>query len=147
MPLVSVIIPTRNRARFLAGAVKSVLEQSYNDFEIIVVDDCSSDDTTALMESFRGSGIRYFRHDRRLGGASARNTGIHQSTGEYIAFLDDDDEWYPEKLGRQMSTILASPPDVGGVYTGYFIVDRNDGQMCGRSVRCSGGVSWGEGSG
>lgn len=134
MPLVSVIIPTHNRARFLAGAVKSVLGQSYKDFEIVVVDDCSNDDTTALMESFRGSEIRYLRHDRQRGGAAARNTGIHHSRGEYVAFLDDDDEWYPEKLDRQMSTLLASPPDVGGVYTGYFIVDRSDGQIRGQRV-------------
>ena len=129
MPLVSVIIPTHNRARFLAGAVKSVLEQSYQDFEIIVVDDCSSDHTAAMMESLGRPEIRYLRHDRQLGGAAARNTGIHHSTGEYVAFLDDDDEWYPEKLGRQMSMMLASPADVGGIYTGYFIVDRSNGQM------------------
>ena len=128
---IAVVVPCFNEETQVLGVLETM-----PDFVdcVIVVDDCSSDDTTALMESFRGSGIRYFRHDRRLGGASARNTGIHQSTGEYIAFLDDDDEWYPEKLGRQMSTMLASPPDVGGVYTGYFIVDRNDGQIRGQMV-------------
>ena len=134
MPLVSVIIPTHNRAGFLAGAVNSVLAQSFNDLEIVVVDDCSGDDTPALMESFRRPGIRYLRHDRQRGGAAARNTGIHHSTGEYVAFLDDDDEWYPEKLDRQVSTLLASPADVGGIYTGYFIVDRSDNQIRGQMV-------------
>jgi glycosyltransferase involved in cell wall biosynthesis len=134
MPQVSVIIPTYNRAGFLGGAIKSVLDQSFKDLEIIVVDDCSGDNTTALMETLRRAEIRYLRHDRRLGSAAARNTGIHHSRGEYVAFLDDDDEWYPEKLGRQMSALLASPPDVGGIYTGYFVVDRNDGQVRGQIV-------------
>ena len=134
MPLVSVIIPTHNRARLLVGAVNSVLAQSYKDFEIVVVDDCSSDDTTVAMESFHDAAVRYLRHDRQLGGAAARNTGIHQSNGEYVAFLDDDDEWYPEKLGRQVSALLSSPPTVGGIYTGYFIVDRSDGGIRGQMV-------------
>ena len=134
MAQVSIIIPTYNRAAFLDGAIKSVLDQSFKDLEIIVVDDCSSDNTTALMETLRRPEIRYLRHDRQVGGAAARNTGIHHSTGEYVAFLDDDDEWYPEKLGRQMSMMLASPPDVGGIYTGYFIVDRSDGQIRGQMV-------------
>ena len=134
MPLVSVIIPTHNRAHFLAGAINSVLDQSFKDLEIIVVDDCSTDDTGAVMESFSRGQIRYFRHDSERGGAAARNTGIHQSAGEYVAFLDDDDEWYPEKLGRQVSTLLASPAEVGGVYTGYFMVDRSDGQIRGQMV-------------
>jgi glycosyltransferase involved in cell wall biosynthesis len=134
MPLVSVIIPTYNRARLVAGAVRSVLQQSYNDFEIIVVDDCGTDTTPAVIADFREPAIRYFRHDRRLGGAAARNTGIHHSTGEYIAFLDDDDEWYPEKLDRQVSAMLASSPAVGAVYTGYFVVDRSGGRERGQVV-------------
>lgn len=134
MAQVSVVIPTYNRARFLSGALKSVLAQSFKDLEILVVDDCSSDDTAAVVESFGGAEIRYLRHDRRRGGAAARNTGILESGGEYIAFLDDDDEWYPEKLARQMNAMLASPAKVGGVYTGYFIVDRGDGRIRGQIV-------------
>lgn len=134
MAQVSVIIPTYNRARFLGGAIRSVLAQSFKDFEIIVVDDCGSDNTKSVIESFADAGVRYIRHDRQRGGAAARNTGINASLGEYIAFLDDDDEWYPEKLGRQVSAMLASPPEVGGIYTGYFIVDRDDGQIRGQIV-------------
>jgi glycosyltransferase involved in cell wall biosynthesis len=129
MAQVSVIIPTYNRAQFLAGAVQSVLTQSFKDLEIIVVDDGGSDAAEAVVKGFPDAPIRYLRHARRQGGAAARNTGIQESSGEYVAFLDDDDEWYPEKLARQMHTILASPPEVGGVYTGYFIVDRADGKI------------------
>ena len=134
MALVSVIIPTYNRANFLGGAIKSVLDQSFKNLEIIVVDDCSSDNNRALIETLGRAEIRYLRHARQLGGAAARNTGIHHSRGEYVAFLDDDDEWYPEKLSRQMHALLSSPPDVGGIYTGYFIVNRSDGQIRGQIV-------------
>lgn len=134
MAQVSVIIPTYNRARFLGGAIRSVLAQSYKDFEIIVVDDCGGDDAESVVRSCGARGVRYVKHDRQRGGAAARNTGISVATGEYIAFLDDDDEWYPEKLGRQVNAMLESPPEVGGVYTGYFIIDRADGQIRGQMV-------------
>jgi len=134
MPQVSVIIPTRNRAGFLAGALKSVLGQSFRDLEIVVVDDCGDDDSRAVVERFTHPAIRYLRHDRRRGGAAARNTGIAHSIGEYVAFLDDDDEWYPEKLARQMDVMLSSAFEVGGVYTGYYIVDRGDGRVRGQIV-------------
>jgi glycosyltransferase involved in cell wall biosynthesis len=134
MPQISVIIPTCNRAGFVAAAVKSVLAQSLRDLEIIVVDDASTDDTTAVIENLHDRKIVYTRHEQRRGGAAARNTGILHSTGEYVAFLDDDDEWYPEKLARQMDVMLASPAEVGGVYTGHFIVDRSDGKIRGQLV-------------
>ena len=101
---------------------------------IVVVDDCGSDDAHAVVKGFENAPIRYFRHDRRRGGAAARNTGISESTGEFIAFLDDDDEWYQEKLLRQCQILEASPPHVGGVYTGYFIVDRTRGEIRGQIV-------------
>jgi glycosyltransferase involved in cell wall biosynthesis len=134
MPLVSVIIPTYNRARFLGGAIRSVFAQSFKDVEVIVVDDCGSDDTEAVIKGLPKATIRYFRHGERRGGAAARNTGITESSGEFIAFLDDDDEWYPEKLARQMQIMLASPAEVGAVHTGYFIVDRGNGQIRGQMV-------------
>jgi len=134
MPQVTIIIPTYNRWQFLAGAVKSVLEQSLKDVEIIVVDDCSNDNTAAVIESFQGTAVRYIRHDRRRGAAAARNTGILQASGEYIAFLDDDDEWYPEKLTRQVQQLVGSATEVGGVYTGCFVLDRSNGQMLGQIV-------------
>lgn len=91
MKKVSVIIPTCNRPDLLKEAVASVDRQTYRDFEIIVIDDGKE----------------------RLGGGAARNKGIRQATGEYIAFLDDDDVWLPEKLKRQMDVFASTPPDVG----------------------------------
>ena len=134
MAQVSVIIPTYNRPGFLAGALKSVLAQSFKDLEILVVDDCGSDDAAAVVKSFGRAEVRYLRHNGRRGAAAARNTGILQSSGEYIAFLDDDDEWYPEKLARQMDAMLVSPAQVGGIYTGYYMVNRDDGQIRGQIV-------------
>ena len=133
-PQVSVIIPTHNRAEFLATAIRSVLKQTFKDFELLVIDDASSDTTAQVVASFRDPRIHYIRHDRNQGGAAARNTGIANSNGEYIAFLDDDDEWYSEKLMRQMRCMVASRPEVAVVYTGYQIVDRATNQVRARMI-------------
>src|SRR5262245_35235747 len=124
MPKVSVIIPTHNRAHFLRGAIFSVLNQTFQDFEIIIVDDASNDTTSQVVGSFDDKRLRYVRHETNKGGSAARNTGILASKSEYIAFLDDDDEWLPEKLAKQMDVLIGSPPEVGCVYTGYIWVDR-----------------------
>ena len=133
MAKVTVIIPTHNRAEFLRHAISSVLEQSFQDFEIIVVDDASSDNTAEVVTRFHDERIKFIRHVNRRGGSAARNTGIVNAKCDYIAFLDDDDEWFPEKLARQMEVLLASPPGVGCIYTGYVIVDKynekTNGQM------------------
>jgi glycosyltransferase involved in cell wall biosynthesis len=129
MPKVSVIIPTHNRAHFLRDAIFSVLNQTFQDFEIIVVDDASTDDTAKVVAAFNDERIRLLRHDTNKGGSAARNTGILNSQCDYIAFLDDDDEWLPEKLAKQMDILLASPPEVGCVYTGYVMVDRTSGRV------------------
>lgn len=126
MPLVSVIIPTYNRAAFLRNAIRSVLKQTFRDFEILVIDDASQVDVGQLVEGFGDCRIRLLRHDRNRGEAGARNTGVLHARGEYLAFLDDDDEWLAEKLGRQVSVLSKESPSVGGVYTGYFVVDMSD---------------------
>lgn len=133
-PSVSVILPTHNRARLLPTALHSVLAQTFQDFELLVVDDASSDGTASLRERFVDERIRWFRHDLPRGGGAARNTGIVHSRGEYIAFLDDDDEWFPEKLARQMDVMRKSPAKVAAVYTGYLIVDRASGSVRGRRI-------------
>lgn len=106
-PVVSVVIPTRNRSRLVARAVGSVQRQTYPQLEIIVVDDASNDDTAAVVQSLADARIRYVRHERNRGGAAARNTGIRAATGDYIAFLDDDDEWEPEKTAAQLPALAA----------------------------------------
>lgn len=102
-PTVSAIITTYNRPDLLPRAIDSVLTQTFEDLECLVVDDCSPDDETAkVIESVEDSRIKYIRHDENQGLSAARNTGIEQAEGKYIAFLDDDDEWLPNKIERQV---------------------------------------------
>jgi len=100
--LVSVIIPTRNRAALLLRAIESVQRQTYRNLEIIVVDDASTDETRTVVERLTDPRICYLRHAVSRGGSAARNAGIKAATGEYIAFLDDDDEWEPQKTEVQL---------------------------------------------
>lgn len=110
MPKVSVIIPTYNRALPLRSAVASVLDQTYKDFEIIVVQNGPLTDAKEIVAEFskRGYPISYF-HEVLANAANARNIGVQHAAGEYICFLDDDDEWLPEKLERQVNAMEASP--------------------------------------
>src|SRR5690242_19027925 len=104
MPKVSVVLPTYNRARCLARAVQSVIVQDFQDWELILVDDGSTDGTPELRERFRRAlGCRYrdLVSDHR-GVSAARNLGIAAATGEYVAFLDSDDFWFPAKLRLQL---------------------------------------------
>src|SRR5262245_20629160 len=106
MPEVSVIIPTYNSARYLVEAVDSVLAQAYKDIEGLVIDDGSTDETESVMSRY-GAPVRYIR--QRNGGVSvARNRGIAESLGRYVAFLDADDTWLPNKLERQIVELKAS---------------------------------------
>jgi glycosyltransferase involved in cell wall biosynthesis len=128
MPKVSVIIPTRNRSRLLRQAIVSVLRQSFQDFEIIIIDDASDDDTRAAVASQPDVRIRYFRHAANRGEAASRNAGIAHATGEYIALLDDDDSWLPEKLAVQVQLLDSCSAKVGVVTTGYFRINIESGE-------------------
>ena len=108
MPLVSVIIPTYNRAALVQDAVASVLAQTYRDFELLVVDDGSTDGTLEALAAGGGE-IQVLRSPRRQGVSAARNLGITAARGEWLAFLDSDDLWLPEKLARQMAFMAAHP--------------------------------------
>jgi glycosyltransferase involved in cell wall biosynthesis len=108
MAIVSVIIPTFNRAQKVVRAVKSVLSQSYPDLEVIVVDDASTDDTASSMTQF-GKRIAYMVHSLNQGVSAARNTGIRKSKGPLIAFLDSDDYWMPEKAAVQVDFFEQHP--------------------------------------
>ena len=114
MPRVSVIIPAYNRADLLPQAIASVLAQTYRDFEVIVVDDGSTDDTAAVAEQF-GRAVRVIRQ-ANAGEGAARNRGIVAATGELIAFLDSDDLWLPTKLARQVD-FFKNDLSIGLVYT------------------------------
>ena len=111
MASVSVIIPTFNRASKVARAIASVLSQTISDYEIIVVNDGSTDRTSSALTSF-GSHIRVITHPQQLGVSAARNTGVKSTTSPFIAFLDSDDYWLPEKLAVQISFFLEHPEAV-----------------------------------
>jgi glycosyltransferase involved in cell wall biosynthesis len=119
-PLVSVIIPTYNRELFIAEAIESALAQTYRNTEIIVVDDGSTDRTAEIVDAYRDS-VRYYRQDNK-GPAAARNLGIHLSNGQYIAFLDSDDRWLPEKLSMQME-LMHKNPSAGMIGCGEHCID------------------------
>ncbi|RJR24483.1 MAG: glycosyltransferase [Desulfobacteraceae bacterium] len=108
MITVSIIIPTYNRAGQIGRAVSSVLEQSFKDFELIIVDDGSTDNTSDLLKNNRSS-IVYIRHHRNLGVSAARNTGILCARGDLIAFLDSDDYWLKDKLSNQVEFFARNP--------------------------------------
>ena len=112
-PKISVIIPTHNRPELLKRAVGSVLNQTCQDFEIIIVDDGLDKRADEVINSFDDFRLKYFQHSEEKGGSAARNTGIKNARGEFIAFLDDDDEWVPHKLTTQMSQFESTPHDVG----------------------------------
>jgi glycosyltransferase involved in cell wall biosynthesis len=121
--LVSVIVPTYNRAYCICRAVDSVREQSYSNWEILIVDDGSSDNTGALIASKYGDDprVRYI-YQSNAGVSAARNAGIRQTRGNYVAFLDSDDVWKPWKLEVQLEFFQAFP-DVGMVWTNFEAVD------------------------
>lgn len=105
--LVSCVIPTHNRVRMLDQAIRSVLAQTYPHFELIIVDDASNDGTYQLCWDWirKDHRVKYIHNEQPLGGAGARNVGIEAAHGDYIAFLDDDDEWLPDKLSRQVPAL------------------------------------------
>ncbi|GJL56732.1 MAG: glycosyl transferase [Nitrospirales bacterium] len=129
MSRVSVVIPTCQRPIPLRRAIESVLAQTFQDFELIVIDDASGDSTGQVVESMTDARIRYICHETNKGGSAARNTGIRNARGAYIAFLDDDDEWLPEKLAAQCAVLDNSPAKIGIVYTGYTRIDRTSGKV------------------
>ena len=130
MPRVSVIIPTYNQASYLPAAIKSVLEQTFQDFEIIVVNDGSTDNTSQEVINFSDPRLRYFSQENR-GLSAARNTGIQASVGEYIAFLDSDDVWLPQKLELQVA-LLDSRPEAALIYSDACLFDDRTGAVTGK---------------
>lgn len=111
VPQVSVVLPTRDRAGLLSRAIESVLDQTFQELELIVVDDASRDDSAATLERYAAADarIRVQRMEAPVGAAAARNVGIWLGRGAYVAFIDDDAEYLPRKLERQVSALLAEP--------------------------------------
>lgn len=120
-PRVSVVLPTRDRAPILCRAIESVLNQSFGDLELIVVDDGSTDNTASVLASFDDPRLVYLRLGDHSGAAAARNAGIRQARGSYVAFQDSDDEWLPDKLARQLELLEAPGSRLAGVGGRYSI--------------------------
>lgn len=114
VPRVSVVMPTHNRAGFVGRAVASVLAQTESDLELIIVDDASTDGTGKCLAGLAGQDerIRVLTNTTSKGGGGARNAGIEASRGQWVAFLDDDDEWVPDKIEIQLAKLAASPDAV-----------------------------------
>ncbi len=126
MPKVSVLIPTYNRSKSIREAVDSVLNQTYKDFELIVVDDGSTDDTGQVLNFYKDK-IMYFYQENKGRGA-ARNRCIAEAKGEYIAFLDSDDIWFPEKLEKQINYIEKNNFK-GLLHTKIVVIDENGEEL------------------
>jgi glycosyltransferase involved in cell wall biosynthesis len=117
--LVSVVIPVFNRAHLIGHAIESVLAQTYGHFEIIVVDDASTDDLATALAKIADPRLRCIAHPQNFGAAAARNTGIAAAKGEFIAFLDSDDSWYSDKLAFQVAAMRDQPPEIAGHVCAY----------------------------
>ncbi len=127
IPLVSVIIPAYNAEAFISRTLKSVLSQTYENIEVLVVDDGSKDRTAEIVEYFAEEDSRVILlKQQNAGVAAARNLAIEKSTGEYIAPLDADDIWYPDKLDKQVQCILKGGASVGLVYAWSLFIDEED---------------------
>ncbi len=120
---VSVLIPAYNCENTIRRAIDSALGQTYQDFELIVVDDGSQDGTLEVIKTIADPRIKVVRHPKNSGEAEARNTAIKSASGRYLAFLDSDDEWLPEKLSRQLEAIRKEPEGIVAIVTGYYLFD------------------------
>jgi glycosyltransferase involved in cell wall biosynthesis len=123
-PVVSVVIPTYNRAHSIREAVASALAQTFTNLEVIVVDDGSRDGTDKVIQGFDDSRLRYVRLATNSGASAARNRGTAEARGEFIAFLDSDDRWHPSKLQKQLDAFARAPAAVGLVCTGVRHITR-----------------------
>jgi len=130
---VSIVMPAHNAEAYIKEAIGSVLKQSYEFWELIVVDDCSKDNTGSIVEEFAAKDprIRYYKLEKNKGVANARNVGINMAQGRYLAFLDSDDVWLPDKLTAQISFMERA--DSSFSFTSYEMID-GDGRPLGKRV-------------
>ena len=134
VPLVSIITPCYNASSFISQTIESVLAQSFDDWEMLIVDDCSQDDSSVIIRNYRDkdSRIRYLRTDKPSGSPTVpRNIGIREAKGRYITFLDSDDVWLPNKLKEQLKVFSGS--DVAIVFSNYEKIGF-EGERTGREV-------------
>lgn len=139
-PLVSVIIPVFNRAHTLRRAIESVRAQEVSAWELIVVDDGSTDGSADIPASYGDLRIRTLRHDENRGAAAARNSGVSVARGRYVAFLDSDDEWLPGKLAAQLDALEGRPDAPQALCTAFLLHREETGRHSKRRPRADG--SW-----
>tara|TARA_R110000868_G_scaffold125290_1_gene331130 strand:- start:362 stop:1105 length:744 start_codon:yes stop_codon:yes gene_type:complete len=141
MNLVSIITPVYNSEKYLADNISSVLAQTYKNWELILVDDCSSDTSEIICESFEknDSRIKYYRLAKNSGAGIARNKAIEMANGKFIAFLDSDDTWYPKKLEKQLNFMKEN--DYHFTFTDYNMVDEA-GNDLNKLVKCKSFVNY-----
>ena len=123
--LISIIMPAYNSDKYIAQAIDSVIQQTYQNWELIIIDDCSSDNTSGITEQKieKDSRIRLIKNEQNLGVSATRNKGVALSRGEWVAFLDSDDLWEKSKLEKQMKLAQAAPAEF--VFTGSSFIDEN----------------------
>lgn len=118
-PLISVIVPTYNRAHIISRAIRSIFSQGYDYIEVIIVDDASSDNTEEVVKAFQKDNIIYRRLSNNSGASAARNEGINIAKGDFIAFLDSDDEWLSDMINRQLA-IFKNNPTIDASFTAFI---------------------------
>lgn len=129
--LVSIIMPSYNTAPYIKQTIQSVLDQTYTNWELIIVDDCSTDNTDEVLENIKDSRIRYFKNNKNSGAAVSRNKALREAKGQWIAYLDSDDLWMPEKLEKQIHFMETN--GYAFSYTNYEEIDVN-GDKTGVSI-------------
>ena len=129
--LVSIVMPSYNTARFIKNSIDSVLAQTYKNWELLIVDDCSTDNTNEIVAQFNDSRITYVKNEKNSGAAVSRNRALAQAKGKWIAFLDSDDLWAPEKLEKQLKFMAEN--GYAFSYTRYEEIDE-DGNPTGTLV-------------
>ena len=121
--LVSVIMPSYNTGNYIAESIQSVQSQTYSNWELIIVDDCSTDNTDAVIAQFDDPRIHFLKNEKNSGAAVSRNRALREAKGRWIAFLDSDDLWHPEKLEKQIAFMEQN--GYGFSYTNYSEIDEN----------------------
>lgn len=122
-PIVSIIMPVHNDENYLNESIGSVLKQSLQNFELLIVDDCSSDASYSIIRSFTDPRIKIFRNNKNMGAAAARNIALKNASGRYIAFLDADDIWAQDKLSKQIEFMISN--NCSFTYTNYDVVNES----------------------
>lgn len=125
--LVSIITPVYNSEKYVGETIKSVLSQTYDSWEMLIADDCSKDNTAKVVKTFVDHRIKYFRLEKNVGAAAAKNKAIEKAQGKYIAFLDADDMWKPKKLEKQLK--FMEDNKIGFSFTGYEILKGRENKI------------------